>query len=1010
MSVFGSLVLSLLLACGDETEVVEEVAQDIVTPQATPEKSKRDVLKEFKLQLGQGRIADAQQTLSTLQGDTAAASFHLAGAIGWSGGDLSVATELGHGDWANLIAGNPQVAYDTSSSAGMKALSVVRGAKSGLVAEWEASKPKKRSKTPVEERTWSADEALELLVATNDVSFLDSAKAVTDWAGQLALAEWAKSQGQADVATEAFANAAAIDGFGQLYASARHATETKDVATLTDTIGKASGIGDVVAGISAIDGLIAVHLENGDLPSLWKDAYDSLKGEHKMKLADASWEILALTRVGLLTGHTGDVREQVQKLIAQSEGAVLTEANLYAGLVGMRMLDKELLASVKEKDSDASLGVLLQSGTGIENLPVEQQYLVASTLAPRSGTFASTKLTEVLKQKMPSILRLHLTMLQLDWLQSSKQDTSAILETLAKSYADKPNLQMELSIRAAVNDFSAPIAITSAKASTATTTESKDQEGQKEAKDETTSSVTETLWSQIATGKNKKVDVQTRAEKGLAAYAKLLSANRTGKSMDTVLDDVWQNAPLHRVGVLSTHTALDFSDGGDFVGLFRSLIGVDGDGQTMASVGLLELARTVQDNNQRGFEGRSPIFSLSDEERRPLMTATETLRADVLSFWMGGDFPTKALNALSEAEKTVMNLPKNAHLYHNTLIGGRSIREKMRAISSVTEIFEDDGQYLAGVLAPNASSALILGSASAVNKQVAKHRAALIAGLKDTKINHLPGNDLRAMVIQPLLNVSMGVSKFLLIVPPEMAQFGFSTLPEQKEGLRFFGHTPRDITLSTSLDAMWSGIQSYTDYTVDMLAFSRPTEEEKWQSSVIDADNSTLLTNQGFSAEVGLIKVHFSDSVKVFIREEATVATFIKEAPEARYIYLSETPSTESGGFEMADGELTLDQITALKLHAMIVFLGPDTDITRQAKRVEAFMQAGAQAVIVQSWAIPSNDLRVLVENMFMNLKRNDPLLLALKKTRKKYIKEQSKDAYENNPAMWGAFTVYSTP
>ena len=73
-------------------------------------------------------------------------------------------------------------------------------------------------------------------------------------------------------------------------------------------------------------------------------------------------------------------------------------------------------------------------------------------------------------------------------------------------------------------------------------------------------------------------------------------------------------------------------------------------------------------------------------------------------------------------------------------------------------------------------------------------------------------------------------------------------------------------------------------------------------------------------------------------------------------------------------------------------------------------MQAGAQAVIVQSWAIPSNDLRVLVENMFMNLKRNDPLLVALRKTRKKYIEDQSKDAYENNPAMWGAFTVYSKP
>ena len=112
----------------------------------------------------------------------------------------------------------------------------------------------------------------------------------------------------------------------------------------------------------------------------------------------------------------------------------------------------------------------------------------------------------------------------------------------------------------------------------------------------------------------------------------------------------------------------------------------------------------------------------------------------------------------------------------------------------------------------------------------------------------------------------------------------------------------------------------------------------------------------------------------------------------------------------MADGTISLDDITALDLHAMVVFIGPDSDSTRQAKRVEAFMQAGAQAVIVQSWAVPANDLRILVENLFMNLKRNDPLLVAMKKTRSKYIGDQSKDAYQNNPAKWGAFTIYSRP
>ena len=131
-----------------------------------------------------------------------------------------------------------------------------------------------------------------------------------------------------------------------------------------------------------------------------------------------------------------------------------------------------------------------------------------------------------------------------------------------------------------------------------------------------------------------------------------------------------------------------------------------------------------------------------------------------------------------------------------------------------------------------------------------------------------------------------------------------------------------------------------------MLAMSRTNEKEAWTSSVVDA-RLALLTNQGFSPEVGLIKVHLA--LPALIRDDATVEAFAKEAPRARYIYLSEIPSTKNGGFQMADGELTLDHPSNTNLHAMIVFLSPEANLDSQARRVEAFMQAGAQAVIVQS-------------------------------------------------------------
>ncbi len=987
MSIFGSLVLSLMFACGEEDAVVEEAPQVVEEAPKPTEKSTRDVLKEFKVQAGQGKIAKAQESLKNMKDASANSEFHLAGAAGWSGADLSVLTS--HADWAALVAGQSQQAYDAATSAGMKSLAVVRGATSGLVAEWESSKSKKRSKE-TEERTWTAEESLELLIATGDTSFLSSAQAVTDWAGQLALAEWAQSQQNAEVAATAFANAAAIEGMGQLYAGALSASFAKDVDGLKDIIGKASGIGDVVAGMAAVDGLVSTHLTNGTLSGLWTDSAEALKAEHKMKLSEASWEMLALTRVGLLTGHTGDVREQIGKLVEQAEGSVLSDALFYGTVVATRLMDTELDAKIADKEGASAIRSMFTTGTGVDALTVEKQYLVASTVAPMSGSFSEKQLPLVLKQPLPPVLSLQLSLLHLDWTRHQGKSTEAAIDALMKAHADKGNLQMELSVRKSLQVPSSTVQVPTVEEPGAMIK----------------------AWSHIAGGTSSKIDVQDRNSKALVAWMNLLDSQRTGKSMDSMLDDVWQNTPFHRTGSLSTHTALDFSDGAGFTDVFRGLVGKDGDAQTMSAVGLLEMARTVQQRHSEGFEGRTGVAALTSEERRSMMVALESVRAGMMEFWMGGAFPDDAFAALSEAEKGVMNQPKNTHLYNQTVVSARSTREQLNTISSVISIVEDNGQYLAGVLSPNASTAVVLGSVKSINKQVDKHYAALQAGLNDTKVNHLPGNDLRRIVLgpKPIAKALTGVGKYLIVVPPTMTRFGFSTLPEQKEGLRFFANTPRDITLSTSLDAMWSANQVYSDYELDMLAFGRSTAEEKWVPSVTDADKSSLLTNQGFSPEVGLIKVHFSDSAKVLVKDEATVEAFVTNAPKARYIYLSEIPATADGGFEMADGTISLDEITGLDLHAMVVFIGPDRDPLRQANRVEAFMQAGAQAVIVQSWAVPANDLRLLVENLFMNLKRNDPLLVAMKKTRSKYIGEQSKDGYQNNPAKWGGFTIYSRP
>ena len=82
----------------------------------------------------------------------------------------------------------------------------------------------------------------------------------------------------------------------------------------------------------------------------------------------------------------------------------------------------------------------------------------------------------------------------------------------------------------------------------------------------------------------------------------------------------------------------------------------------------------------------------------------------------------------------------------------------------------------------------------------------------------------------------------------------------------------------------------------------------------------------------------------------------------------------------------------------------------RQAERVEAFLQAGAHSVVVQSWQLPIQQSRGILDTLFVSLKRNDPLIIALDKSRQKFIKEQSKDKFTNNPGIWGGFCIFGRP
>jgi hypothetical protein len=241
-------------------------------------------------------------------------------------------------------------------------------------------------------------------------------------------------------------------------------------------------------------------------------------------------------------------------------------------------------------------------------------------------------------------------------------------------------------------------------------------------------------------------------------------------------------------------------------------------------------------------------------------------------------------------------------------------------------------------------------------------------------------------------------------------KFSFSTFPEQRDGLRYLADT-RSVTSATSLGAVMNAVV-YGDFDLDMLAVGRPETQKQYYSSNSGSSSGLMGNNKNYPADLEIVKIHFSEVSKFLVGKQAQRSEFIKHAEVARYIYLSEVPTSNDGGFTLSDGDLTLSDIRGLNLQAMTVFISPAPDHNVQVARVEAFLQAGAKSVVVQTWQLPVSASRNMLDQLFISLKRNDPLLLAMKKTREKYISDQFKAKSEspNNPGIWGGYSIFGRP
>jgi hypothetical protein len=127
-------------------------------------------------------------------------------------------------------------------------------------------------------------------------------------------------------------------------------------------------------------------------------------------------------------------------------------------------------------------------------------------------------------------------------------------------------------------------------------------------------------------------------------------------------------------------------------------------------------------------------------------------------------------------------------------------------------------------------------------------------------------------------------------------------------------------------------------------------------------------------------------------------------------LHFASTPASVGGGFQLSDGALSLEDIRATKLIAKLVVISAEGSVDLQRARVRAFLDAGAEAVLIQSWSLPDRAAVRLYEGFFGAVARDRSPSLSWGEAREALLRDQTLGDHLDNPGLWGALRLYAAP
>jgi len=409
--------------------------------------------------------------------------------------------------------------------------------------------------------------------------------------------------------------------------------------------------------------------------------------------------------------------------------------------------------------------------------------------------------------------------------------------------------------------------------------------------------------------------------------------------------------------------------------------------------------------------GDDPSASLPADQRIALNAAHVTLQARTAQ-WLAGTAgaPDEAEAALDSAHATALENKSFARGLPGTPMDYSQVPSKLRSKAILSyRIGAKSGDAIAVTKTGSHLVRLenvdrIRANANAMRSLLAGGEAhggsrGLLPGRAAAQPLAIKGDALRADLLDIFTQEIAGVGVFLLVLDDDLYGFSFSVFPEQKDAARFVADIRSMAVSHTATAGLRDPVRMKLNYGADIIGLSpfRPAPDPKIGSLVVpgEATNASRLFGRGIRvAKEG---------------EEATVNLLEEKMDDSRFIHLTDYKGGSKGGFEMADGNLSLADVRAKDIATQVTVLSSDEDPRVMMRQVHAIYVSGANHVLFSNRLIDERVRGRFVYNFYEAITRERPPVMAVSEARKTLAGDSDFNGYFD-PSWWGQFVLYGNP